>query len=183
MKTRKIVAVPRNVAFAHGCVDFFEEAVRVVGLPPSVGQIYGLLYGSPKPLSFTDIVEQLRISKGSASQGLQFLRSLGAINIIGKGPNVLPLIPNLDVVDAPRREYFEPELSLRKLVGGVLKERVTPLAAAGAGRLARLRELAEEGGDQSDFFLDRIEQLRTWQRRLKTILPLVGVLLGPKARR
>jgi hypothetical protein len=164
-------------------VDFFEEVVRGFGLPPSVGEIYGLLYGSPKPLSFTDIVEQLKISKGSASQGLQFLRSLGAINVVGKRPYALLLIPNPDVLDAPRREYFEPELSLRKLVSGVLQKRVTPLAVAGAGRLARLRELAERGGEESVFFLDRVEQLETWQRRLKTILPMLGVLLGPKAKK
>ena len=59
---------------------FFAEIVQLFGIPKSVGQIYGLLYASPKPLGFTAIVERLEISKGSASQGLQLLRSLGAIN-------------------------------------------------------------------------------------------------------
>ena len=61
-------SVSADGAFARECAQFFEETVRLFGVPPSVGQIYGLLYASPEPLSFTDIVERLEISKGSASQ-------------------------------------------------------------------------------------------------------------------
>jgi DNA-binding transcriptional regulator GbsR (MarR family) len=147
-------------------VDFFAEVVQVFGVPPSVGQIYGLLYASPQPLSFSDIVERLEISKGSASQGLQFLRSLGAVRLVES--------------DGPRREYFEPELSLRQLVSGVLRERVAPLAATGVDRIVHLRELAERDGDAKDFCLDRVEQLETWRRRLKTVLPVLMALMGPK---
>ena len=153
-------------------MELFTEVVQVFGVPKSVGQIYGLLFSSPEPLSFSDIVERLEISKGSASQGLQLLRSLGAINIaensmVSSG------------VEASRRDYYEPELSLRRLVSAVLQERVTPLAATGTERLMRLRGLAEG----NDFHLDRIKQLETWRRRLKTILPVLGMLLGPKKRR
>jgi hypothetical protein len=166
-------------------VDFFGEVVRGFGLPTSAGQIYGLLYGSPKPLSFSDIVERLEISKGSASQGIHLLRSLGAIR------QVLPSDSRMagrvgfraPVLEASRRDYYEPELGLRRLVGGVLRERVAPLTAAGADGLARLRELAERDDESSDFYLERIKQLETWRRRLKTVLPVFSVLLGPKSRK
>ena len=78
---------------------------------------------------------------------------------------------------------FEPELSLRRLVSGVLQERVTPLAAAGADRIARLRALAEEDGEGNDFYLDRAKQLNAWRRRLKTVLPMLSMLLGPKSKK
>jgi hypothetical protein len=205
-----------STEFARECVELFAEVVQVFGVPPSVGQIYGLLYATPEPLSFSDIVERLGISKGSASQGLQFLRSLGAINIAdakrqalsgkreapsGKSevrsakrqahPLPLPLCPLLSAPDAPvvspvepsRRDYYEPELGLRRLVSGILQERVTPLATAGVGRLARLRELAERDGQVGDFYLDRVKQLETWRRRLKTVLPVLSALLGPKSRK
>jgi hypothetical protein len=85
--------------------------------------------------------------------------------------------------DASRREYFEPELSLRKLVAGVLRERVTPFATAGTERLARLRELADRENGTGKHYLDRVKQLESWRRRLKTVLPVLGVLLGPTSRK
>jgi hypothetical protein len=171
--------IPQSLTpFARECVAFFSEAVQVFGVPKSVGQIYGLLFASPVPLSFSDIAAGLAISKGSASQGLQLLRSLGA---------VVPLAPsdstNRLSDGAVARIVYEPELSLRKLMSGVLQERVAPLAAAGRGRLARLQELAAEGGKKREFFLDRVGQLENWRRRLKTVLPVLGALLGPKRRK
>ena len=156
--------------------------VHVFGVPKSVGQIYGLLYASPEPLSFSDIVERLEVSKGSASQGLQLLRSLGAIKVadpLDDREHSHPHFHPHSAGDASRRIAYSPELGLRKLVSGVLQERVTPLAAAGADRLARLRALAEQDGEGSDFRLDRVKQLETWRRRLKTVLPMLVLLLGP----
>lgn len=168
-KPRTAATLSRDGDFTRGCVEFFGEVVRVFGLPPSVGQIYGLLYGSRNPLSFTDIVEQLEISKGSASQGLQFLGSLGAVRMADNCSG--------------RREYFEPELSLRQLVSGVLRERIAPMAVAGDDRIGHLRKLAELEGATDDFCLDRVEQLETWRRRLKAVLPFLASLLGPKRRK
>jgi hypothetical protein len=165
-------------AFERECVLFFSEIVQLFGVPKSVGQIYGLLYASPEPLSFSDIVERLDISKGSASQGLQLLRSLGAINV-AMHPSPFSN-PESEIQRSVARDYFEPELSLRKLVGGVLSERLAPLATTGAERLNRLRELAEQDGEGNDFYLDRAKQLNTWRRRLKTVLPVLTVLLSPK---
>jgi hypothetical protein len=85
--------------------------------------------------------------------------------------------------DASRREYFEPELSLRRLVAGVLRERVTPFATTGADRLKRLRGLASLGDDAEKHYLGRVKQLESWRRRLKTVLPVLGALLGPKLRK
>jgi hypothetical protein len=65
--------------FERACVEFFADVVQVFGVPRSVGQIYGLLYASPQPLSFTAIAGKLDISRGSTSQGLQALRDLGAV--------------------------------------------------------------------------------------------------------
>jgi DNA-binding transcriptional ArsR family regulator len=158
-------------------VAFFSEVVQVFGVPKSVGQIYGLLYATSEPLSFSDIVERLDISKGSASQGLRVLRSLGAVNVVQPSA-----ILNLES-QIKRSVVYEPELSLRKLVSGVLQERITPLAAAGADRLARLRELAQQDRDGNEFYLDRANQLNSWRRRLKTVLPMLNLLLGPKRRK
>ena len=185
--------------------------MQIFGVPKSVGQIYGLLYASPLPLGFSDIVERLEISKGSASQGLQLLRSLGAVKLAEplkwsdvsdkakreesqNKRSVEPSAANTHTPfhshshshfhfhsggEPPRRIAYEPELSLRKLLSGVLQDRIAPIAATGADHLDRLRELAEQDGDGDKFYLDRAKQLNTWRRRLKTVLPMLVVLLGP----
>lgn len=194
-------------AFEQECVGFFAEVVHIFGVPKSVGQIYGILYASPLPLSFSDIVEKLEISKGSASQGLALLRSLGAINVAdatlyaigdkqkaqasgskdgarsGERPNAFSLPLSASDVVRSARITFEPELSLRRLVSGVLKERIAPMAATGTERLARMRKLAEQDGLGNEFYLDRAKQLNSWRKRLKTVLPVLTALLGPKTRK
>jgi DNA-binding transcriptional regulator GbsR (MarR family) len=160
---------PAAEEFSRECMKFFGEAVQLFWIPPSVGQIYGLLYASQEPLSFSDIFEQLDISKGSVSQGLNLLRSLGAVHAVTAGGA------------NGRREYFSPELSLRKLLRGVLDERVRPLAGKSAGRLAHLRELADRiEGRERIFRRARVQQLNTWRRRMKAVVPVLSMLLRPK---
>lgn len=93
-------------------ISIFVQMTQVLGLPRSLGEIYGLLFASPKPLAFQEIAERLNLSKGSVSQGLRFLRTIGAIKPV--------------VITGDRREYFEPEIELRALVGGFLRERLNP---------------------------------------------------------
>ena len=60
-------------------IGVFVNAVKLLGMPRSVGEIYGLLFITPEPLPLDALVVRLGISKGSASQGLKVLRGLGAV--------------------------------------------------------------------------------------------------------
>ena len=51
----------------------------LLGLPKSIGLIYGAVFASSKPVEAGQICKKLRISRGSVSQGLRFLKELGAI--------------------------------------------------------------------------------------------------------
>lgn len=164
--------------FEGECIRLFGEAVELLGVPRSVGQIYGLHFASPQPLCFSDVVERLEISKGSASQGLQLLRSIGAIKLLS-GTGRQSGERNLGAA----RDYYEPELSLRKLMNGVLQERVRPLSVSGKARLDRLRETAGRADNGNGFYVDRAKQLATWHRRLRAALPVLGVLFGPRIRK
>ena len=73
-------------------VDFFVRMMSIMGLPRSVGEIYGLLYFSPSPLSMDQICTKLEISVGSASQGLKTLRSLKSVKSV--------------YVSGERKDYF-----------------------------------------------------------------------------
>jgi Predicted transcriptional regulators len=152
--------------FTRECVEFFAELVHVLGLGRSVGQIYGLLFASPRALSFTDIADALDISRGSTSQGLNFLRELGAVRVV-TGEN--------------ERQFFEPELQLRKLVAGVLRERVDPVVKGGAVRIRQLREHAKVSPTPAGekFAQERLKKLENWRRQMGLLLPILKTILGP----
>jgi HTH-type transcriptional regulator, glycine betaine synthesis regulator len=170
---------PAQLAFA----EFFADLADAFGFPPSVGSIYGLLYSSEEPLCLADVVRLLGISKGSASQGLAALRTVGAVR------------PTL--VTGSRAEHYVPEISLRRLVGGMLREKLQPKLDGGEERLQRIEALltTEEGGSRlarpgagqgaegstltgAAFQLDRLRQLRAWRKKTKTLLPLIARFLG-----
>ena len=153
-----------DLLFEHECVALFSGFLHVLGVPKSIGGIYGLLYASPKRLCFADIVEKLGMSKGSVSQGLVFLRQSGAINVVE--------------VEGDRREFFAPELGLRKLASGLLKGKIEPLAKEAQGAVARLKSYATTAqGASNEFQMERIEQLETWHKQLGRVLPVVQAIL------
>lgn len=142
-------------------IDLFVSAVKLLGIPKSIGEIYGLLYVSPEPLPLDTLVERLRISKGSASQGLRFLRNLGAVKAV--------------YVAGSRRDHFTAETELKRLASGVIKGEFQPHVENGEVRLARLADMAGNAGAGSDgeFYRERIGKLRNWHRQASRLLPLV----------
>lgn len=143
----------------------FSDYLHVLGIPKSIGAIYGLLFASPEPLCFAQIVEKLGISKGSVSQGLAFLRQSGAVKEVQ--------------VSNDRREFFEPELGLRRLASGLIREKIEPLARDGRSSLLGLRKtLATASPAQSKFQTARIRQLETWHRQLRLVIPAVQAVLS-----
>lgn len=150
--------------FEQECVSLFSRYLHVLGVPKSIGGIYGLLYASPEPLCFADIVGKLDVSKGSVSQGLAFLRQSGAIKVVE--------------LAGDRREFFEPELGLRRLASGLIKEKIQPLAKETHGAVARLKSHAKAArGVQNEFQMERIEQLESWHKQLGRVLPVVQTIL------
>lgn len=152
--------------FEAQVVEFFCDGARLLGLPKSIGEIYGLLYVSQDPLSLDDLVERLGISKGSASQGLKALRELGAVR---EAKNV-----------SGRRIFYEPDVELKQLVGGFIKEQLRPHLASGEEKLENLRAMVREmpGDAKSDFYAGRLERLGRWSKRARIMLPLVQKFLG-----
>jgi DNA-binding transcriptional regulator GbsR (MarR family) len=149
-------------------VDFFVDGVRVLGLPRSIGEIYGLLFISQSPLALDDLVLRLGISKGSASQGLRMLKSLGAVREAGGNGN------------GERRTYYEPAVELKRLVGGFIREQIRPHLDSGKSKIKRLAETAAavEDPEKRKFLAERIERLEQWMRSSGRVLPILQKLLG-----
>jgi len=147
-------------------IQVFVDGGKVLGLPRSIGEIYGLLFISPKPLSLDDLVERLGISKGSASQGLRALKGLGAVQEID--------------LENSRRVHFQADIELKRLVGGFIREQVRPHLESGQSKVGRLREAAadESNAELRDFYQSRVTQLDYWMGRARFVLPLLQKVLG-----
>ena len=147
-------------------VTLFADGVKVAGLPRSLGEIYGLLFLTRDPLSLDDLVGRLQISKGSASQGLKFLRTLGAIQEVD-GPDT-------------RRTYYQADIKLKKLVGGFIREQLRPHLDSGKERLRALEAEVnlEEDPAQRAFYDERVKKLERWLKQAKLVLPLIQRVLG-----
>ena len=145
-------------------ISLFVNAVKMLGMPKSVGEIYGLLYISPQPLPLDALVERLDISKGSASQGLKVLRSFGAVKQV--------------YIGGDRRDHYAAETELKKLAAGFIREEIKPRLESGATRLERLKALsaAEASGD-SEYYQGRVAKLGQWHARSQELLPLLTTVL------
>lgn len=142
-------------------VELFSHAARAIALPRSLGQIYGLLYATPEPLHLGDVFAGLQISKGSASQGLRWLRELGAVNVV--------LLPG------DRRDRFVAETELRQLATGFLRNTAEPHLGNGSGHLERLEQVSANmlTDGNHKFLLARVKKLRRWHQLAHRVLPVI----------
>ena len=145
-------------------VTYFSNVVKVFGLPKSVGEIYGLLYASPAPLSMMDLIEKLGMSKGSASQGLKILRLINAV---------------VEVADG-RRTLYTANIELKSLISGILREHVQPIFSSTKEKVKELSSIAEhaDSPELKSFYKSRISKLATWRRRGGFVIPIISRVLG-----
>jgi HTH-type transcriptional regulator, glycine betaine synthesis regulator len=152
------------VFFEESLVAFFAEAAELLGIPRSIAAIYGVCFASPEPLSFSEIHDRLEMSSGSVSQGLRILREVGALKAVN-GPD--------------RRDRFEPDLELRKLVTHYLGERLEKQLDAGRGSLQAVGKALPRGRNGSARVLrERLKVLQNWHDKTRAILPLVKTFLN-----
>lgn len=143
---------------------------RRLGLPRTVGQIYGLLYLSPQPLSLEEIAEGLGISKASASTGTRQLLALGAIKKVW--------------VPGNRRDLFEAIPEIGALLRNAYREIVKPYLDAAQHRveevvasLEREREQRCLEPEEFAFCQKRLEALARFQKNFQSVAPLLEKLL------
>lgn len=161
-------AAPQLGPIEREVVAFFVDGVRVLGLPKSIGEIYGLLFISRTPLSLDDLVQRLEISKGSASQGVRMLKSLGAVREAEIASN------------GERRTYYEPAIELKRLVGGFIREQIRPHLDSGKSKISKLNQSVSDVSDPEyrKFANDRVERLEHWISSGSRVLPILQKILG-----
>lgn len=111
---------------------FCGEMAESLSFNRSVGQIYGLLYLHPAPLSLGEIARRLSMSKGNASINLRALEAWGAVRAVA--------------VPGSRQDHYEANGDLKALALTRLRE--------GVGKRLdmaekHLRQWEAAGGDEA----------------------------------
>ena len=153
--------------FESEVIAIFVEMMHTLGLPKSYGEIYGLLYATPEPLGFAEIHDKLTLSKGSVSGGLKALKEIGAVKLMQGSED--------------RRERFEPELELRKLVLFYLKDRIQPQLESNAARMERIDSLIDRNVSQPNarkVLAARLSKLAKWRQKASGLIPWIAKFFG-----
>jgi DNA-binding transcriptional regulator GbsR (MarR family) len=145
-------------------IQLFVQFSRAVGQPRSYAELYGLLFISHQPLTLDDLAARLHLSKGSASQGLKYLRELGAVR---------------EVATATRRTHYEAVAELRHLAGSFLRQQLTEHLSDSPSRLERISAHAQPlTGAARTHALARVKLLQSWEKNGRRVLPFLLKLLG-----
>ncbi|MBT6451161.1 MAG: hypothetical protein HOK62_10655 [Verrucomicrobiales bacterium] len=149
-------------------VDVFGRLAQALSFPRSVGEIYGLLYLAPEPMSAPEISEALSISKGSVSTGTRQLLTLGFIRKVW--------------LQEERKDYFEAVLELGNMVRTAYDQIFKVRAQNAERRLTDVTDtLADEKAELSleEYALikERLARLTKLQKRAKQFMPLLERLI------
>jgi len=127
------------------------------GLNNIMAQLYAILYLSGKPLSLDDMVERLKVSKGSISTNIRALERYGAVRRIW--------------VKGSRKDYYEAEADITK----VIMDRVKSMAEL---RLSEIDDMFLSSFSAlnavSSFNKEDKESLRICRERLEKLKSLQG---------
>lgn len=139
-------------------IDLFISFVRLLGMPKSVGELYGLLFASPDALALDALIKRLRMSKGAASQGLKVLRSFGAVRTV--------------YVAGDRRDHYVADFELSKFATAFIKDEVQPHLDHGAARIERMAQyLTKLPRAEREAASERLAKLRHWKEKGEAMLP------------
>ena len=143
------------------------------GLGRIIGQIYALLYLTPRPLCLDEVAEELGVSKASVSTTVRQLENWSAVKRIW--------------VKGDRKDYYEAETDFNALLrGGILEVVRKKLDTAGTHIRSvedTLRQALEglDGDErkQYELVINRVQRAKQFHRKVNGLLnnPLLEHLL------
>ncbi len=140
------------------------------GLGRIIGQLYALLFFSPRPMSLDEMAEELKVSKGSVSTNIRELEKWSAVRRVW--------------VKGDRKDYYEAEVEYIK----ILKNGILPFIRRkiGSASMATLesrdllknnhKKLPPEDIGLEEFYRKRLDLMEKAQSQLSMLLQLQGIL-------
>ena len=162
-------------------LDKVSHMCSKLGLNNIMAQLYAVLYLSDKPLSLNDMVEQLKISKGSVSVNIRALEGYGAVKRAW--------------IKGTRKDYYEAELDIFRVVLGRVKSiaqsRLLEMESMINSTYKTLNSpdlLAEEEKEDEKIFRQRLDKLRGLYNQAQSLFKifdsgLVSNMLIAKAKK
>jgi DNA-binding transcriptional regulator GbsR (MarR family) len=149
----------------EGLMEAMGRITSFWGFSKIMGQLYGLLYLSPKPLTLDEMSESLSISKGNVSINIRALERWNMVKTVW--------------VKGDRKDYYEAETDFWKIVKGVLREREKKefdLALESVSKLLTKSVEAQKTTKTAEnaFAIERLKKLEDF---IQTMDKLVGVLM------
>lgn len=109
MTNNRKIAMNTMTPLVRGFVSHFGEMGSRWGINRTVGQIYALIYMSPRPLNADDIAEALEFSRSNVSMGLKELQSWRLVRLKHQ--------------PGDRREYFDAPSDAWEIFRSLAEER------------------------------------------------------------
>jgi DNA-binding transcriptional regulator GbsR (MarR family) len=125
---------------------------QFLGFPKSIGQIYGLLMFTDKPMSAEDIGATLSVSKATISNSIRQLSSWGVIRQVW--------------IQGDRKDHYEVIEDFRAVIRAAMSEVIKPRINSSGQRIERISSFLEEENQSGEITPD-LFQLR--KRRLKSM--------------
>jgi DNA-binding transcriptional regulator GbsR (MarR family) len=163
---------PSSEPVTHAELEVADTIGRLMefwGFKRPMGRMWTLLYLSPAPLGAAELGEQLKMSAGAVSMTLSELLKWGAVKKSWR--------------PGERRDFYEAETSIGKLVQRVLRERELELVRQFGEALGNAdAELPRPAaGDPPDFKRARVHELQRLARLGETLLTalVAGKVVDP----
>lgn len=149
----------------EGLMEAMGRITSFWGFSKIMGELYGLLYLSPEPLTLDEMSENLSVSKGNVSINIRALDRWSMVKTVW--------------VKGDRKDYYEAETDFWKIVKGVLREREKKefdLALDSVSKLLQKSVEAQKASKTAEtaFAIDRLKKLEDF---IQTMDKLVGVLM------
>ena len=149
--------------------DTIGRLMEFWGFKRPMGRLWTLLYLSPAPLGAAELGEQLKMSAGAVSMTLNELLKWGAVKKSWR--------------PGERRDFYEAETSIGKLVQRVLRERELELVRQFGEALSNADATlpGPAAGNPPDFKRERVHELQRLARLGETLLTalVAGKVVDP----
>jgi DNA-binding transcriptional regulator GbsR (MarR family) len=151
-------------------LDKINQMCGKFGLNNIMAQLYAILYLSAKPLSLDDMVERLKISKGSASVNIRALERYGVVRSVW--------------VKGSRKDYYEAESDISKVImdriQAMVKVRLSEVSSMINSSHEALGQVLPQDGAEDEsvkVFNDRLEKLRSIYNQAQALFDLFNSTL------
>lgn len=149
----------------EGLMEAVGRITSFWGFSKIMGQMYGLLYLSSRPLTLDEMAESISVSKGNVSINIRALERWNMVKPVW--------------VKGDRKDYYEAETDLWKIIRGVLREREKKefdQALASVSSILKKSEDIHRSSKNAEtaFTIERLKKLEDF---IMTIDKLASVLL------